>query len=372
MKRIVCAAVCLVALTGCSSWRGVNSLPLPGTEGRGEGTYQIQVQLPDVSNIQPNSRVRVGDVNVGNVTGIERQGWHALLTIDLNGDVELPANSTATVGQTSLLGSLHVELAPPIGIAPQGRLQDGALIPLSSSGAYPSTEQTLAAVSTLLNNGGVGRLQDLTDALGTALAGRGGELHTLITQLDTFIAHVDSQTDDITGSVDELNGLVGQVAAQQPVVDRAIETIPDALAVLSQQRDHLAEALVQFGQFAAVTADSVNLTKEALISELEDLAPVLKSLADAGPAMTRSLSHLGTFPWPKETIGNWIRGDYGNLSLAIDLTLSRLDASLFTGTRWEGDLTALELQWGRTLGQKPSPYTAGNPLVVPYQTVQGP
>jgi phospholipid/cholesterol/gamma-HCH transport system substrate-binding protein len=46
--------------------------------------------------------------------------------------------------------------------------------------------------------------------------------------------------------------------------------------------------------------------------------------------------------------------------------LSRLDSGLFTGTRWEGNLTELELQWGRTIGQMPSPYTAGNPLIAPY------
>ncbi|MGB3481023.1 MAG: MCE family protein [Mycobacterium sp.] len=364
--------VVAVLVGGCGGWRGVNSLPLPGTEGGGAGAYEIQVQLPDVANIQPNSRVRVGDVNVGNVTRIERQDWHALLTISLNGDVELPANTVATLGQTSLLGSLHVELAPPPDSAAVGRLHGGSLIPLSSAGAYPSTEQTLAAVSTMLNNGGIGRLQDVTEALSTALSGRGAELATLISQLDVFIAQVDAQTDDIVGAMDGLDTVVGHFAAQQPVVDRALTTIPDALAVLSEQRTHLAEALVQFGRFSAVTAESVALTKQALISELNDLAPVLKSLADAGPALTRALSHYGTFPWPKETIGNWIRGDYGNLSLTIDLTLSRLDASLLTGTRFEGDLTRLELEWGRTLGQKPSPYTAGNPLVAPYQSVQGP
>ncbi len=89
--------------------------------------------MPDVDNIEPNSRVRVGDVNVGNVTKIERQGWHALVTMRLNGDVELPANATAKMGQTSLLGSLHIELAPPTDVPPQGRLHDGSLIPLSTA-----------------------------------------------------------------------------------------------------------------------------------------------------------------------------------------------------------------------------------------------
>ena len=57
-----------------------------------------------------------------------------------------------------------------------------------------------------------------------------------------------------------------------------------------------------------------------------------------------------------------MRGDYANLTLIVDLTLSRLDAGLFTGTRWEGDLTELELQWGRTIGQMPSPYHQRQPV----------
>ena len=54
-----------------------------------------------------------------------------------------------------------------------------------------------------------------------------------------------------------------------------------------------------------------------------------------------------------------MRGDYANLTAIIDLTLSRIDQGLFTGTRWECHLTELELQWGRTIGQFPSPCTAG-------------
>ena len=38
----------------------------------------------------------------------------------------------------------------------------------------------------------------------------------------------------------------------------------------------------------------------------------------------------------------------------------------------ECDLTNLELQWGRTIGQFPSPYTRANPLTVPYRWDQGP
>jgi phospholipid/cholesterol/gamma-HCH transport system substrate-binding protein len=369
--------VLALALAGCG-WRGLNSVPLPGVQGVGPGAFTIQAQMPDVDNIEQNSRVRVGDVNVGTVTKIERQGWHALVTMRLNGDVELPANATATLGQTSLLGSLHIELAPPKDAPPQGKLHDGSLIPLASSGKYPSTEQTLSAIALLLNGGGIGNIQDITEALSIAFTGREDDLRSLIEQLDKAIGYLDDQKDDIIAATESLNNLVGQFAAQKPVVDKALKTIPDALVVLKDQRNNLSDALAQLGKFSALAADSVNQTKEALVQELKDLGPVLQSLADSGPALTRALSFLPTFPFPKETLTNWMRGDYANLTLILDLTLSRIDQGIFTGSRWECDLTWLELQWGRTIGQFPSPCnaggpgTAGNPLVAPYRWDQGP
>jgi phospholipid/cholesterol/gamma-HCH transport system substrate-binding protein len=361
----------IALLSGCA-WRGLNSVPLPGTKGSGPGSYTIQAQLPNVLNIEQNSRVRVGDVTVGNVTKIERQGWNALLTMTIDGDVNLPANSTVTIGQTSLLGSVHVELAPPKDVPAQGKLHDGSLIPLSSGGAYPSTEQTLAAVSALLNGGGIGQIQDITQSLSAAFAGREADLRSLIEQLDEFVSYLNDQTGDIIATNESINNLVGQFADLKPVVDKAMRTIPDALAVLNDERKTLADALDQLGKFSALAADSANQTKENLVKELKEVGPVLQSLADAGPALTRSLDFYSTFPFPKSTLTKWMRGDYANLTAVVDLTLSRFDSSFFTGTRWEGNLTELELQWGRTIGQLPSPYTAGNPLVVPYHLDQGP
>lgn len=370
-RTTVTVLLVAVLVAGCG-WRGVNSLPLPGTEGGGPGSFEVTAELPDVTNIKQNSLVRVGDVTVGNVTKVERQGWHALLTLRLNGDVQLPANATAKIGQTSLLGSLHVELAPPDDTSPEGRLRQGSVIALTSGSAYPTTEQTLAALATLLNGGGLGQLQDITTAFATAFAGREQELKSLLVQLDQFLASLNGQTGDIIAATASLNDLAAKFANQKTVMETALRTIPDALTVLKDEREHLADAIDHLGRFGALAADSANQTKDALAQELEDLGPVLRSFADAGPAMTRSLSFFLTYPWPNETLDRWFRGDYANLTLILDLTLSRLDSGFLTGTRWEGALTELEMQWGRTIGQMPSPYTAGNPLVAPYHVDQGP
>ena len=369
------AILLVTALSGCGvlrDFRGANSLPLPGTKGGGSGSYTVQAQMPDVQTLKENSRVRVNDVTVGNVTKIERQGWHALVTMTLPGDVDLPANATATLGQTSLLGSVHIELAPPKGIPATGKLKNGSLIPLSSAGAYPSTEKTLGAVSLLLNGGGLGQVQDITKALSTAFTGHEQDLRSLIGQLDKFVAYLNDQKSDIIAATDSLNNLAGRLADQKPVIDKALKTLPQALTVLKDERENLADALDQLGKFGALAADSVNKTKQNLVKELRDLGPVLQSLADAGPALTRSLDFFTTFPFPRPTLGKWLRGDSANLTAVVDLTISRIDNSLLTGTFLEGILTQLELQQGRTIGQLPSPYTARNPLTIPYHFDQGP
>jgi phospholipid/cholesterol/gamma-HCH transport system substrate-binding protein len=376
--------VAAAALAGCG-WRGLNSLPLPGTQGGGPDAFTIQAQMPDVHNLVQNSRVRVGDVNVGTISKIERQGWHALVTMRLNADVQLPANATATVGQTSLLGSLHVELAPPANAAPTGKLHSGSLIPLRSGGDYPSTEQALAATSLLLNGGGIGQVQDIVKSLSTALNGREDETRTLLTRLDTFTRRINDQTASIIAATNSLNTLVGQFAAQKPVVDKALQTVPNALAILNDQKKDLIDAVDQLGKFSALAADSVDKTRGALVQELKDLGPVLESLGNAGRSLTHALNFYSTFPFAKETLTNWFRGDAANITLVVDLTLSRLDSTFFTGTRFECNLTELEMQWGRTVGQLPSPCTGGgparpghrkpfnlgNPLLAPYHFDQG-
>ena len=371
-KLVHALALAVIGITanGCG-WQGLNSLPLPGVEGAGPDGYTIQAELPDLDNLKQNSRVRVGDVTVGSVSKIERRGWHALVTMRLNGDVVLPANSTAVVGQTSLLGSQHVELAAPVGSPPQGRLTQGSVIGLHPELTYPTTEQTLATMSLLLNGGGLGQLQDITTAFSTAGAGHEEELKNLLSEVDEFTANIDHQTTVIIAAMTSLDGVTGQLAAQEPVLDRAMRTIPQALAVLKDQRGNLAKTLGTIGKLGALATTSIDQTKQAIVHELQAFAAVLRALGNAGPAMTRSLETLLTFPWPKSTIDKFVRGDYANMTLVVDLTLSRLDNAFLTGTRWEGSLTELEMQWGRTIGQLPSPYTGANPLLAPYHLDQG-
>src|SRR5699024_883943 len=83
-----------VLLTGAGcTWNGLNSLPLPGAQGNGQGAYEVTIEMPTVTTITRNSPVRVNDVNVGSIAAMRVEDYTAIVTVTLNEDVRLPANA---------------------------------------------------------------------------------------------------------------------------------------------------------------------------------------------------------------------------------------------------------------------------------------
>ena len=122
LGSLVAIVSCVVlAATGCT-FNGLNSLPLPGTVGRGGDAKTYHVELTNIGTLEANSPVLVSDVVVGSVSKLTVRNWHADVEISVQPDVVVPANAVASVGQTSLLGSMHLALNPPLGQSPTGRL----------------------------------------------------------------------------------------------------------------------------------------------------------------------------------------------------------------------------------------------------------
>jgi len=322
-----------MTLTGCS-FQGLNSLPLPGAVGRGPDAVTYHVQVPNVATLESNSPVMLDDVVVGSVGKMTVQGWHADVEISVKPDVAVPANAVATVGQTSLLGSMHLALDPPIGEKPSGRLQPGATLGLNQSSTYPTTEQTLSSLSAVVNAGGLGQIGDVIHNFSIALDGRGPELRELLTRLNNTVGVLDQQRDNIVASIQQLNRVAGKFAGQRDVIDRALKEIPPALDVLNKERPRFTTALEKLGQFSDTTAALVNDSGQNLVKNLSDLEPALQALANIGPEITQALNFALAFPYGPAFADRITKGDYINLYAVFDITYPRLKRSTFLGTRW--------------------------------------
>ncbi|APE33024.1 mammalian cell entry protein [Nocardia mangyaensis] len=355
--------------TGCQ-FDGLNSLPLPGSEGRGPGSYAVQIQMPNVTTLTRNSPVRVDDVNVGNVTGIEVEGWHALVTVSLNPEVKLPANAVAKIGQTSLLGSNHVELSAPTDVPPTGQLRGGDVIPLERAGAYPTTEQVLSSLSVVLNGGGIAQLETITTELNAMVNGREAEIADLLPQLNELTTGLDQQTGSIIAAMEGLDHLAGKLAGQRDVLAEAIEQIHPALTALADRSANITRAITALGELGDVSERLIQTSGEDLVANLRSLGPVLQTLADTGNNLVVAMGILPTFPFPIKNIDNAILGDYLNLYITFDLTGSRLDSNWLTGTPLGGRFGGVE---GVVGSFAPSTATdAADPATAPFEAPPAP
>ncbi|QUR69522.1 virulence factor Mce family protein [Mycobacterium spongiae] len=334
-----------VMLSSCG-WRGISNVAIPGGPGAGPGSYTVYVQMPDTLAINGNSRVMVADVWVGSIRSIKLKNWVATLTLSLSKDVRLPKNAIAKIGQTSLLGSQHIELDEPPNPSPVP-LKDGDTIPLKNSSAYPTTEQTLATLATLLRGGGLANLESISNEVNSIVTGRADQIRAFLGKLDTFTDEVNQQRDDITHAIDSTNRLLAYVGGRADVVDRVLTDIPPLIEHFADTQDLLIDAAGALGRVSQAADQYLGAARGDLHQDLLALQCPLKELGRAAPYLVNALRLILTQPFDIDSVPKLVRGDYMNLSLKLDLTYSAIDNGFLTGTGFSGALRALEQSFGR-------------------------
>ena len=343
--RALVLAVTALVLTSCG-WRGIANVPVPVGPGTGKGGTTVYVQIPDTLALNTNSRVRVADVFVGTVREIKLKDWVPTLTLSLEPGIKLPANALAKIGQSSILGTQHVELSAPADPSSE-LLKDGATIPLKNSSSFPTIERTLASLATVLRGGGIPNLEVIQTEVNNLLTGNADQIRDFLTNLNTFTDRLNQQRDDIARAIDSSNRFFAYVASRNNTLDQLLVDLPPLVNYLGGARDRLSDAVIALGRFNKVAGETLSAAQADLNTNLAILQRPLKQLGRGAPYFLEAMKLIVTNPYPLDNIPKAMRGDYINLSLTADLTLSSLDNGLLTGTGVQGMLRALEQSWGR-------------------------
>jgi phospholipid/cholesterol/gamma-HCH transport system substrate-binding protein len=345
-------ALSVMSVAGGCRFDGINSIPLPGNTASADA-HEVTVYLSDIQNLVGNSPVKADNVVVGNISRITADNWGAKLTLEIDPDAQIPANASAKLAQTSVLGSQYLELTVPPGEEAVGTLGDGDEIPLERTSQYPSTEEVLSALSLVLNGSGLEQIRTVTTELNRVLDGREDSLRSLFGNLEAFVGGVDQQRDDIVRAIDGLDRLGAELASQNETIDRGITTIQPAVQVLDDQQKQLTTMLNDVGRFGEVATKVLDSSKDDLDSNLRELQPVLSQLAAAGNSLPEALKIAGTIPFPVTTTQRAVRGDYVNLFLTLDVSAATIGGKVL------GSIPLAELA-----GLNPA-RQAANPLLAP-------
>lgn len=325
MIRLLRAGVLLAVLSllaGACKFDGAYDLPLPGGPVDSDNSFQVTAEFSDILNVVPKSPVMVDDVTVGEVTDVERVGWHAKVTLRIKNDVDLPDNPVAEIRQVSLLGEKYVALeAPPSGGT--GRLSDGDNIPLADTGRNPEVEEVLGALSFLLSGGGVEQLGTITHELNQVMDGRTDRLRHLLGSLDDVVGTIDAQKGDILDAMDAVDHLTATLNGEKKTITSALDVMGPAVQVLAAQHDQLIGMLKSLDRLGAVGTRVIGQSKDDILKSLDHLQPLLQRLYEAGDKLAPGLNLLVSFPFPKEA-SEIVKGDYANTSIRADINLENI------------------------------------------------
>ena len=328
----ILATVVAIGLSGCGF--SPYKLPLPGGADLGDNPYTIKAEFRDVLDLVPQSGVRVDDVSVGKVTDVQRKGWHAVLTMQINSETRLPDDAVATIRQTSLLGEKFVSIETPED-GGNGRLSSGDVIPLERTGRNPELEEILSAAALLFNGGGLEKTNTIVRELNLALEGNEPEVKALLKNSEKFVTVLDDNKHAILAALEKINRLSVATTNQRKSITQALDDIPPALKILDKQRDDLVSLLKSLERLSDVATEVIEESKDDTITDLRRLEPVLRELANAGDDISNAFTLL-TYPFPDSLFGGKDRalsscsevsdartgacfGDYINLDINLAL-----------------------------------------------------
>lgn len=287
LRRSGLALLGVLLLAGCSTTAA--DLPLPGGGIDGDA-YELNAVFSDVLNLPDKAHVKLDGVRIGTVEEISAHEFTARVRMAIRHDVSLPDGTRAELRQATPLGDVFVALhAPKDG----GRaLRPGEVIPLPATGAAASVEDTLAAMSTLVNGGGLGELKTIVTEVNAALNGRGPQTAHLLRELTTTLATLNARTAEIDRVLNSALALTTTATQRRGTIDAAFTDLTPAIKVLSDQTNRFTEVLTKVARAGDLGNQVLVQTRAEITGVLRDLGPVLDGFGALDRTLGPTLSSM--------------------------------------------------------------------------------
>ncbi|WP_375484244.1 MCE family protein [uncultured Jatrophihabitans sp.] len=216
----------------------------------GDNGCTITADFPDSGGIFSNAEVTYRGVTVGKVGALKliKNGVRVNLQLDNCESPKIPASSSATIANRSVVGEQYVNLVPP-GKGAGSDVRAGSNIPMSRNHIPLATQTLLGNLDSLVKSVNLNNLRTTVTELGKAVGGRGPDLGRLL---------------------DATNSLL-QTATQSQNENAAIALINDSAPVLQTQLDETG------------ALDSWTKNLKLLSGQLKQSDPDIRRLLDNGP-----------------------------------------------------------------------------------------
>lgn len=261
-SAVVVATLVGALLAGCSSGSG--------------DRLTVTAEFDSAVGVYETGDVLVLDQEVGTIEDVDLRDDVVRITMSIRDDVPLPADVTATIQATSVLGERSIALfpswSPELRAAGAPKLADGDNIPRDRTQEPVEPDQALQAFNELLAGLDPEAVGGLVTDGATILDGRGERINTSIgavAELSDTLAAVDGPLLDTASSLNRIAGVLNQRDAQ---LRQLIDDFGIAVGTLADERTQIESLL-------GTLVDLTGQTEYILDAHAERLPATIATLA---------------------------------------------------------------------------------------------
>jgi len=257
---------------------------LGGCSGGGGTTLDASATFSDVADLASGAPVQYANITIGNVKSISLHGDQAEVVMAIDASAHVPADVTAELRQTSILGEHFVSLVAPRPGGPE--LRDGAVI--THTQFVPGIQQLVESGAEVFGAVNAAQLSEIVANGAQGFGGQAANLKQLLDDFDTILAGYSSRSSEITSVIDNLNQFNATLGPNAQSDAQAIANLAQTTQILAQQSARF-EQLLQSLNDLAVQGNSILSTG---LSQTEDQINALSAVAGQLAAHQKDLATI--------------------------------------------------------------------------------
>lgn len=276
----------------------------------GDVTYRAEFARAD--GARSGNEVRIAGVSVGTVTDVELDEDRIVVSFRIDGDIDLGADTSATMKMSTLLGAFYMELSP----RGSGSLPDNR-IPLGQTTTPFTIEEIVTRGGQALEELDEQKLRDSMAVL-TETFGRDGErLGRVLDGVSSISQIATTREQQLTRLISAASRATRVVKANRTELFSLIEGSDLLLQEMLERREAISSMLAQATLLTKNLSKIIGENQKPVSTALRDLETVTGVLNDTNASIDRALEGLApTLRYLGYVVGN---GPYGQIGIVSPL-----------------------------------------------------
>lgn len=239
----------------------------------GDGAYTVTAELSRSYNLFPGSPVRVVGINVGTIADVQvPEGADTVeVTMRIDGDVPLPADSTAVVVPEALLGERYIQLDA---YEEGEELEDGAVIPLERTEVPAEFDEVLESLNRFVGGLDEDEVARFVSNFAETFDGQGEQLGRTIDEAHEAIGVLKNNDDELVALASRLADLNATLATRDEQLGEIIRDFDTLATSLVDDRQDIDAALGGLVRMTRELAELLETNRETLEEDIGTLTRV--------------------------------------------------------------------------------------------------